>query len=141
MISPVQNNSIIPTNDSVFEAMGGNSLAFGNAFSQAMSQAKTPADQAKVAWLQAEYGVLTDLNNMGNGDSSLAGMMGLGASDPGSLFGLPSWASTLENLLGPNSAAGQAITAQQQMSFALQSQMNQSLASFGDTGSSVNSLL
>ncbi|HVZ79408.1 MAG TPA: hypothetical protein VHE12_01255 [bacterium] len=141
MISSLQNNSIIPTNDAVFQALGGNALAFGNAFSQAMDQAKTPADKAKVAWLQAEYGVLTDLNNLGNGSSSLAGLMGLGSSDLGSIFGLPSWAADVQRLLGSDSNVGQAITAQQQMAFTLQSQFNQSLASFGSTGSSFNSLI
>jgi hypothetical protein len=141
MISPLNSPFASSNANAVFAAMGGNALAFGNSFSQAMSQAKTPGDKAKVAWLQAEYGVLTDLNNLGNGGSSLAGMMGLGSSDPGGLFGMPSWASDVQRLMGSDSNVGQAITAQQQMAFALQSQLNQSLASFGSSGNSVNSLI
>lgn len=139
MISSLSNN-FIPTNDSVFQALGGNALAFGQTFTQAMNQAKTPADKAKVQWLQAEYGILTDLNNLGNG-GGVMGMMGLGGSLDSALFGVPSWASDVQRLLGSDSNVGQAITAQQQMAFAMQSAFNQNLASFGSTGSSINSLI
>ena len=141
MISPLNSPFASPNANAVFAAMGGNALAFGDTFSQALSQAKTPGDKAKVKWLQAEYGVLTDLQNLGNGGSSL-GMLGLGASmDNGGLFGMPSWASDVQRLLGSDSNVGQAISTEQQMAFALQNQFNQSLASFGSSGNSVNSLI
>lgn len=128
-----------PGADAVYAAMGGNALAFGQAFSHALSQAKTPQDAAKIKWLQAEYGILTDLKNLGSGGS--LGLLGGGSMfDMGGLFGVPSWASDMQRLMGSDSNVGQAITAQQQMAFALQSQFNQSLASFGTSGSTFNGL-
>lgn len=142
MIPNLTNGLSAPTSSAVFNALGGNALLFGDVFGQALSKAKSPAEAAKIKWLQAEYGVLTDLRNLGSGGSSL-GMLGLGSSmdNNGGLFGMPSWAYDVERLMGSDSNVGRAITAQQQMAFALQSQFNQSLASFGSTGSSVNSLL
>ena len=99
-----------------------------------------PAEKAKVQGLQAQNGILMDLNNLGNG-GGVMGMMGFGGSLESALFGVPSWASDVQRLLGSDSNVGQAITAQQQMAFAMQSAFNQNLASFGSTGSSFNSLI
>lgn len=129
--------------NSFFGAMGGNGAAFGNVFSQALSQAKTPAQAAQIDWLQAEYSDLTDLANMGSGSSS-GTLGGLGTGDlfgVGGALSLPSWTQDAANLLGGNSIAQQALSAQQMAAFQLQSQFNQSLANFGSTGSSVDSLI
>jgi hypothetical protein len=135
------NNLPVPDYNSIFNDMGGNALGFGSVFSQAMSQATTPAQAAKIQWFQAEYSNLMDLSSIGSGSSSLAG---LGMGDMfgiGGPLGLPSWAGDVERLMGANSTVQQLITAQQQAAFAMQSQFNQSLADFGSTGGSVNSLI
>jgi len=132
-----------PDYGSFFNALGGNAVGFGNIFSQAMSQAKTPGDAAKIQWMQAEYSDLMDLSTLGSGSSSA--LAGLGMGDLfglGGSLGLPSWASDAERLLGSTDPAlQQSMSAYQQASFALQSQFNQSLADFGSTGESVNSLI
>ncbi|HJT23375.1 MAG TPA: hypothetical protein VJ873_02285 [bacterium] len=128
---------------SFFNALGGNAVGFGNIFSQAMSQAKTPGDAAKIDWMQAEYSDLMDLSTLGSG--SVSALAGMGMGDLfgfGSPLGLPSWAQDAERLLGStNSDLQQTMSAYQQAAFALQSQFNQSLADFGSTGGSVNSLI
>lgn len=142
---PPVNSSSIPLSDlsSFFGAMGGNGAAFGDVFSQALSQAKNPADAAKIDWLQAEYSNLVDLSSMGSGSSS-GSLGGLGMGDlfgAGGSLSLPSWTQDAANLLGNDSIAQQALSAQQMAAFQLQSQFNQSLANFGSTGSSVDSLI
>lgn len=128
---------------SFFNALGGNAVGFGNIFSQAMSQAKTPGDAAKIDWMQAEYSDLMDLSTLGSG--SVSALAGMGMGDLfgfGSPLGLPSWAQDAERLLGStNSDLQQTMSAYQQAAFSLQSQFNQSLADFGSTGGSVNSLI
>ncbi len=132
-----------PDYGSFFNALGGNALGFGDVFSQAMSQAKTPGDAAKIQWMQAEYNDLSDLSSLGSGSTSA--LAGLGMGDlfgTGGAFGLPSWASDAERLLGStNPELQQSMSAYQQAAFTLQSQFNQSLADFGSTGGSVNSLI
>jgi hypothetical protein len=138
-IQPVNSNLTNPDFNSLFSAIGGNSLAFGSVFTQAMNQAKTPANAAKIQWLQAEYSDLTDLSNLGSGSSA-----GLGLGDlfgAGGALSLPSWAGKEEQLLGNDPVIQQLMNVQQQASFALQSQFNQNLADFGSSGSSVNSLI
>ncbi len=139
-IQSVNSNMTSPDFNSLFSTLGGNSLAFGSVFTQAMNQAKTPADAAKIQWRQAEYSDLTDLSNLGSGSS----LGGLGLGDlfgAGGAFSLPSWATKEEQLLGNDPVIQQLMNVQQQASFALQSQFNQNLADFGSTGSSVNSLI
>lgn len=132
-----------PNYGSFFNALGGNAVGFGNIFNQAMSQAKTPADAAKIDWMQAEYSDLMDLSTLGSGSISALSGMGMGnLFGFGGPLGLPSWAQSAEQLLGsidPN--LQQSMSAYQQAAFALQSQFNQSLANFGSTGGSVNSLI
>lgn len=132
-----------PNYGSFFNALGGNAVGFGNIFSQAMSQAKTPGDAAKIDWMQAEYSDLMDLSTLGSGSTSA--LAGLGTGNLfgfGSPLGLPSWAQDAERLLGgSNPSLQQTMSAYQQAAFALQSQFNQSLADFGSTGGSVNSLI
>ena len=142
MLSGLNNN--IPI-DSLFGKGGSDSLSgfsnplassvgFGSVINQAMAQAKTPADKAKVAWAEAELSNQTALSSMFADPSSPSSLLGTamdlsGASnDP---FGLPSWAYDLERLLGPNSTAAQAMSIDQQASLAAQSLMNQDLNSLG----------
>lgn len=127
---------------SLFSALGGNSSGFGSIFNQVISQAKTPADAAKIQWLQAEYSDLNDLAGIGSGSTSAIGGLGLGDMfGIGGPLGLPSWALDAERLLGNNGDTRQLVSAYQQAAFNLQSQFNQSLADFGSTGGSVNSLI
>src|ERR1035438_6978998 len=110
-LSPLQSNLSSPDYSSFFNALGGNPLALGSAFSQAMSQAKPPADAAKVQWLQAEYSNLMDLSSMGSGSSS-SSISGLGMGDLfglGGPLGLPTWAADVERLMGGNSDIQQLI--------------------------------
>lgn len=142
---PAVNSSSSPLSDlnSFFSTMGGNGAAFGNVFSQALSQAKTPGEAAKIDWLQAEYSNLMDLADMGSG-SSAGALGGLGVGDlfgTGGPLSLPSWTQDAANLLGNNSIAQQALSTQQMAAFQLQSQFNQALANFGSTGSSIDSLV
>lgn len=113
---------------------------FGSVFNQAMAQAKTPAQQAQVAWDQAQYNDQMALSSMFADPNSPSSLMSTamdlsGASN--NSFGLPSWAYTLEGLLGPNSTAAQAMSLNQQASLAAQSLLSQDLNSLGG---SVNSL-
>lgn len=134
-------NLNIPSNfGSFFNALGGNAVGFGDIFNQALSQAKTPADAAKVDWLQAEYSDLMDLTTMSSGTSALGGL-GMGNMfSIGAPMGLPTWALDAEKLLGNNPDVKNLVSLDQQAAFMLQSQFNQSLANFGSTGGTVNSL-
>jgi hypothetical protein len=131
-----------PDFGSLFNALGGNAIGFGSVFSQAMSQAKTPAQAAKIDWLQAEYSDLMDLSNIGSGSGSALGSFGMGdLFSTGGPFGLPAWATDAERLLGGDPNVQQLTSSYQQAAFALQSQFNQSLANFGSSGGSFNSLI
>jgi len=137
-------NSLDPLSSNGSDALTNSlasSVGFGSVFNQAMAQAKTPADQAKVAWAEAEYSNQMSLSSMFADPTSSSSLLGLASSLGGgndSLFGLPSWAYQLEDLLGPNSTAAQAMSIDQQASLAAQSMLNQDL---GSIGSSFNSLI
>jgi hypothetical protein len=136
------NSNTTPNYSSFFNDLGGNTVGFGNVFSQALSQAKSPGDAAKVQWLQAEYSDLVDLSTLGSGSTSALGGLGMGDMfGIGGPLGLPSWTQDAERLLGNNSNAQQLESAYQQAAFTLQSQYNQALSNFGSTGGSVNSLI
>ena len=108
---------------------------FGSIFSQAAAQAKTPADSAKIDWLQAEYSDLTTLFSMGDSSpsSSMAGLFNLSGA-----FSTPAWETDLERLLGQNSTIQQLVGIQNQASMITQSMLNNDLSSLG---SNVNSVL
>jgi len=111
---------------------------FSSVFSQAETQAKTPADQAKLDFIQTEYNNLNSLLSMGSDASPLS----IGSSMLGDLFNsgatsVPSWETDLANLLGPNSVAQQALNVNQQASLAAQSLLNQDLGSLGNSDSSL----
>jgi hypothetical protein len=117
------------------------SLGFGSVINQAMAQAKTPADKAKVAWAEAKFSNQMALSSMFENPSSPSSLMGMSMDLSGASnhpFGLPSWAYDLERLLGPNSAAAQAMNIEQRASFAAQSLMTHALSSLG---SSVDSMM
>lgn len=76
-------------------------MNFGSVFDQALSQAKTTAQQAKVLWLQTQYAKQNILYGMfADPKTSLLGFGGGDLFGSGGLFGLPSWAYDLQRLMG-----------------------------------------
>ena len=118
----------------------GSSVNFGSVLDQAMAQAKTPGDKAKVQWLQAEYSDQSVLSSMFSDPQT--SFLGLGMSDLfgiGGPLGLPSWAYDVQRVMGSNSAVQQLMGINQQASQVIQSQFGNSVASLG-LGGGINSL-
>lgn len=119
----------------------GSPLNFGSVFDQAMIQAKTPADKAKLAVAQAQLSDQNALADMFSDSSSSS--LGFGTTD---LFGIgtplniPSWATDLQRLLGNNSDITQLVGMSQQASLLAQSSFNQQLSSLGTSGGGFDSL-
>jgi hypothetical protein len=79
----------------------GYPVSFDSVVDQALSQAKTTAQQAKVLWLQTQYAKQNILYGMfADPKTSLLGFGGSDLFGTGGLFGLPSWAYELQRLLG-----------------------------------------
>jgi hypothetical protein len=136
-------NALASDYSSLLGAASGSSTDFSSLFSQAMSAAKTPTQKAQVDFAEAQYSDLNVLSSMADPSSS--------STDPSSIaslafilgnnnppFSIPAWETDLANLLGPNSAAAQALNVDQQASLLSQSILNGGLSSLG---SSVNSLM
>jgi hypothetical protein len=135
-IDPMFNNG----GSDLFSDPLGSVSKFGSVFNQAMAQAKTPADQAKVAYAEAKFNNLMSLSSMFADPSSPSSLLGMGSSLSGAFgnpFALPSWAYQLEGLLGPNSLAAQAMSIDQQASLVSQSMLNQGLNSLGGSFNSM----
>jgi hypothetical protein len=136
-------DSLFSNNFSSSNLLGGTSaLNFGSTFDQAMAQATTPGDKAKIALAEAQYSNLNDLFNMGNSDPS-SSVLGFSMNDlfsSGGLFGVPSWAYDLQRIMGNNSNVSQIMNLNQQAAFAAQSAMSNDLANMGSSGS-VNSIV
>jgi hypothetical protein len=97
---------------------------FGSVFDQAMSQATTPAEKAKVTWLQAKFHTQNILYDMFSSDKSST--LGFGMSDLFGVdgpFGLPSWVFDAQRLLG-DAETQKLISISQQTSELLQRRMN-----------------
>jgi hypothetical protein len=119
----------------------GSAVNFRSTFDQAMNQASTPADKAKVLFVQAKFAEQNAMANMFSDTPS--SILGFGATDlfgVGGSMGLPSWAYDVQRLLGNNSDVAQLMSLSQQAQFLAQSGFNQDLGSLGTTGSAVNSL-
>ncbi len=119
----------------------GAPVNFGSTFDQAMSQASTPADKAKVLLNQAKFAEQNAMANMFSDTQS--SVLGFGVTDlfgAGGPMGLPSWAYDVQRLLGNNSDVAKLMSLSQQAQFLAQSGFNQDLGSLGTTGSAVNSL-
>jgi hypothetical protein len=128
---------------SLLGAVGGSSTDFSSLFSQAMSAATTPSQQAQVDFEEAEYSNLNTLYSMSDTSSSSFSDLSSLASFASILGGdssssIPAWETDLANLLGPNSTAAQALSTDQQASLLSQSLLNGDLNSLG---SSVDSLM
>ncbi|HEY5037842.1 MAG TPA: hypothetical protein VIJ93_02105 [bacterium] len=137
-------DSLFSNNFSSSNLLGGASSLnnFGSAFDQAMVQAKTPGDKAKVALAEARYSNLNDLFNMENSDSA-SSVLGFSMNNlfgSGGLFGVPSWAYDLQRILGNNSNISQIMNLNQQAAFAAQSSLNNELSNIG-LGGGVNSII
>src|SRR5579864_9511637 len=79
----------------------GSPVNFGTTFDQALSQAQTPADKAKVLFVQAKFAEQNAMANMFSDPQS--SILGFGATDlfgVGAPMGLPSWAYDAQRLLG-----------------------------------------
>lgn len=137
-INPI--NTSIPLSDySSLLGSSGDSTSFDSIFTQAMSQATTPAQSAQIAMDETQYDDVNTLYSMADGSSDSSGIGGLGSLlGTDGLFNTPAWETDLANLLGPNSAAAQALSLGQQASVASQSLLNGDLNSLG---SDVNSLI
>jgi hypothetical protein len=137
-------NALASDYSSLLGAVGGSSTNFSSLFSQAMSVATTPAQQAQVDFAEAEYSNLNTLYSMGDTSSSSSSDLSSLASLASILGGnsssssIPAWETDLANLLGPNSTAAQALSTDQQASLLSQSLLNGDLNSLG---SSVDSLM
>jgi hypothetical protein len=137
-------NALANDYSSLAGAVGDSSSDFSSLFSQAMSAAKTPTQQAQVDFEEAEYNNLNVLSSMADGSSSdssdlssLASLASILGGSP-STSSIPAWETDLANLLGPDSTAAQAVSADQQASLLSQSILNDDLSSLG---SSVDSLM
>jgi hypothetical protein len=118
----------------------GSSDNFSSLFSQAMSAATTPQQKAQVDFAETQYSNLNTLESMADPSSSsddlssiasLASILGGNGPTPT----IPAWETELANLLGPNSAAAQALSTQQQASLLAQSLLNGDLDSLGSLDS------
>jgi hypothetical protein len=123
------------------------SPSFDSIFSQAMSQAQTPAQKAQVALQEVQYDNLNTLYDAvsGNSSDSLFGSsLGMLATDLGSVS---SQLSQLEQWLGIGSgstasSAPPALDMNTALSLEAQQLINNDIASFGTDGSSgINSLV
>jgi|GEM_PF-2046070 len=149
-INSNNNNSLISANDTsaLLSALGSGASSFDSIFSQAMSQATTPADKAKTAFQQVQFDNLNTLYSAVNGTNSTDSLFG-GSND--SLFGsvgslamdlgsVPAQVNQLEQQLGLIPASGNqlsgALNTNQALSLEAQMLQNQNLASFGSNNSS-----
>ena len=111
---------------------GATATQFGSVFDQALANAKTPADKAKLAWAQAEFSTQNMLYGMFSDPHT--SFMGLGASglfDVGGPFGLPSWTSDVERLMGNDPQVQNLMGLDRQASFLAQSRFNGGLSGLG----------
>ncbi len=136
-------NALSGDYSSLLGAFRADSTDFSSLFSQAMSAAKTPQQKAQVDFAEAQYSDLNVLSSMAvpsSGSSNLSSIASLASILGGdsSLFSIPAWETDLANLLGPNSAAAQALNVDQQASLLSQSLLNGDLNSLG---SGVDSLM
>lgn len=136
-------NSLSSDYSSLLSSAENGSSNFGSIFSQAMTAAKTPAQKAEVNMAEVQYSDLNTLSEMDDSSSDSSDMSSfaslaslIGGNDPFS-SSVPSWETDLANLLGPDSDAAKALSAQQQASLALQSMFNGGL---GTSGSAIDSL-
>jgi len=107
---------------------------FGSAIDKAMSEAKTPAEKAKVTWLQAEFHKQNVLYDMVS--DSKTSSLGFGMSDlfgVGGPFGLPSWVYDAQRLLG-DADTQRLISLSQQASQLAQRRLNHGLDALGSSG-------
>ncbi len=122
----------------------GSPVNFGNTFDQAMTQARTPADKAKVAFIQAKFTQQNILASMFSDPHT--SMLGFGANElfgTGGPFGLASWVYDAQRVLGNNSDVSKLIGLGEQAAFLAQSNFNHQLSSLGSTrstGGGINSL-
>jgi hypothetical protein len=116
-------------------------VSFGSVFDQALSQAKTSAQQAKVLWLQSQYTKQNILYGMfSNPKTSLLGFGGGDLFGTGGLFGLPSWAYDLQRIMGDDPNVKNLMGLSMQASLLSQSLKNNSLGSLGLDGG-INSIV
>jgi hypothetical protein len=115
-------------------------VGFGSVFDQALSQAKTSAQQAKVLWLQSQYTKQNILYGMfSNPKTSLLGFGGGDLFGTGGLFGLPSWAYDLQRIMGDDPNIKNLMGLNMQTALLSQSLKNGSLGSLG-LGGGFNSI-
>lgn len=136
-------NALASDYSSLLGAASGSSTDFSSLFSQAMSAAKTPTQKAQVDFAEAQYSDLNVLSSMADPSSSSTNPSSIASlafilGSNNSPFSIPAWETDLANLLGPNSAAAQALNVDQQASLLSQSILNGGVSSLG---SSVNSLM
>lgn len=141
------NNSLLSANDtnSLLNALGGSSSTFDNIFTQAMNQAKTPAQKAQAALMEVQYNNLNTLYNAVSGDNSstdsLLSSTNSLALDLGSVAGQ---VSQLEQQLGltPTPTSTPQTPTNMNAALGLEAQMleNQSLANFGNSADSSTGL-
>ncbi|HXL72397.1 MAG TPA: hypothetical protein VN963_02120 [bacterium] len=137
-------NALASDYSSLADAVAGSSGDFSSLFSQAMSAATTPSQQAQVAFDETEYSNVNVLSSMADGSSSdssdfssLANLASLLGDNPTTPV-IPAWETDLADLLGPSSTAAQALNLDQQASLLSQSMLNGDLNSLG---SSIDSLM
>ena len=114
---------------------------FGSVFDQALTQAKTSAQEAKVLWLQSQFAKQNILYGMFSDPKT--SLLGFGAGDlfgTGGLFGLPSWAYDLQRIMGDDPNIKNLMGLNMQAALLSQSLMNNSLGSLGLDGG-VNSIV
>lgn len=154
ILSSLALNSLFSSgsSDSLLGALGGSS-SFDSIYTQAMNQAKTPADKAKAAFLKVQFDNLNTLYSAVNGSNSSDSLFG-GSDD--SLFGsvsslamdlgsVPAQVNQLEQQLGltPSSTSSASSASNTNAALGLEAGMllNNDLANFGsDSGSGVNAL-
>ena len=140
-------NPLLGSGNDPLSGLGGiNPASFGSVIDQAMVQAKTPADKAKVAFAQAQFSELNALAGIFSDNTSPIAGFGMGMGDLlgiGGPMGLPSWTSDAQRVLGTPQGIADLIGMSQQASSLIQQQFSHflsSLGSLGTTGGSFDSL-
>ena len=120
---------------------GPSPVNFGTTFDQAMAQAQTPEEKAKVAFVEAKFAQQSALAGIfSDGSSSLLSFGASSLFGTGGATGLPSWVYDAQRVLGNNPDIANMISMSEQASKLLQSQFNHSLSSLGESGKGFDSL-
>ncbi len=150
MLNGLNNISSSALNDLLSSGSAGSLLGgatpFSSIFSQAMSQATTPAQKMEDAFLAVEYDNMTTLYDAVSGTDSTDSLLSSTNSLASDLGSVSAQVSQLEQQLGivstPTSSTQSATNMNSALALQAQMLVNNDLANFGSSsGSNINALL